>query len=64
MKTNYPTSPRNRRTAAGLAFMNPNFSPRLATTAAPTARPRFELGRLWDPTLLDRLQMPLSRFLD
>jgi len=44
--------------------MNPNFATRLATTVFPAARPRFALGRLWDPTLLDRLQTPLSRYLD
>jgi len=29
-----------------------------------TTRPAFRLGSLWDPTLLDRLQAPLTRYHD
>lgn len=42
----------------------PQLARRLATPAVEpsTARALPPLGRLWDPTLLSRLQAPLTRF--
>lgn len=39
-----------------------HFAPRLARPNSPLAPARtLPPGTLWDPTLLDRLQLPLSR---
>jgi hypothetical protein len=41
----------------------PRLARRLATPVAdPSAARLLPLGRLWDPTLLSRLQAPLTRF--
>lgn len=40
-----------------------HFAPRLAAPNSSLSPVRaLPLGTLWDPTLLDRLQRPLSRF--
>ncbi|MBI2511181.1 MAG: hypothetical protein HYV96_04335 [Opitutae bacterium] len=50
------------RRRASLASFRP-FAPRLAPTGTAVASARaLPLGTLWDHTLLDRLQLPLSRF--
>jgi hypothetical protein len=64
MKTNYPTKSHSRRASTAFNIMNPNFPLRLPVPVRWTTPSRFELGRLWDPTLLDRLQVPLTRHLD
>ncbi len=58
----FSTTPSSSANASPLNSSRPLFLRRL--TNAASVRARYPVGRLVDPYLLDRLQVPLTRYRD
>ncbi|HET7535318.1 MAG TPA: hypothetical protein VFJ90_02620 [Candidatus Didemnitutus sp.] len=52
------------KSRARAGFRSARGALRSASSLTLSPRLAFPLGRIWDPTLLDRLQLPLTRRLE